>query len=391
MENIDSSKLKARQIAFQDYLSITDGLIALLSEEFIYKGLQLDLQQTNNIVLPLLGGKMLVGQLTDVFLVEKKYFFDKNQSLFISQGLTQSDYTITLSNIDPTGGGIGRKLAQSNASLVFNCEKFDIDVIGYDCIFIGGDTIIEVNFSHWIFEHLPKIYAMKLAGVNLDLPIIVSDRLPQRFLNWCEELLDRKLNFVKKNLTRQIFFTKKVYVSSPGAYRTRDKMHPTLWFDGFDYLSEKLITKANDVFAIKETPKAIFVGRASKTKWRVAENEEDVFKVINRYVECSSVDLSSMSILEQIYTVNSADIVIFFGGADGVMANFCNPRAKVVEIMPPNAFMLYCIIFCMSRSIKYFRHQNSKFIGEKSGPLDFDRNYQVNVESFENFFRKVID
>lgn len=82
-----------------------------------------------------------------------------------------------------------------------------------DCIFIGGDTIVEPNWAHWFFEHLLKLRIFELAGIDLSLPIVVSDRIPARFLEWGSWMLGRRLHWHRVSLLPPVRF-KMVYVAS---------------------------------------------------------------------------------------------------------------------------------------------------------------------------------
>jgi hypothetical protein len=327
----------------------------------------------------LLNSHVFVGNVRDVTLLKRKYLLTSDNS-FIAEGLTHSDYFITWEGFDASGLGKGRSWVEREDTISFD----EVDPIKFEeeCIFLGGDTIFEPNFAHWFFEHLLKLRAFQLAGVDLSLPILVSARLPERFLEWGNSLIGRSLNWRLLDITNPITF-KSMYISSCPAYRTKFGRKPTLWAEGFDYLSSSLKSKVGNLGNLSVPPdQVLFLSRAS-AKWRRAVNEEDLFEVARKNLGAVHVNMENLSLYDQVKLIHGARAIICFAGADGPIVNFCNARAKVLEIAAPNHAALYtCAVFCALHRLSYARVFGSHHSGSLLGPHPLDIDYEVDLKQY---------
>ena len=330
-------------------------------------------------LFPLFNSHVYVGSVRNVILLKRKYLLTPDNS-FIAEGLTHSDYFITWEGFDDSGLGLGKRLVQEDALISFT-EAPLTETLDEPCIFIGGDTIVEPNFAHWFFEHLLKFRALQVSGVDLGLPIVVSSRIPNRFLRWAELLIGRPLRWVRLDLSKPLRLIDAVVCSCP-AYRRKIDASPTLWSHGFDFLASHFIRASADVAVPAIRPRVVFIGR-SGAKWRRAINEQELYEISNAMLGATKVEMAKLEPLEQVAIINSAEIIICFGGADGPVVNFCNPRARVIEICAPTHAAFYTsLVFCANRRIDYTRLVAERFVGNRIGPHPLDSDYVVNAHSF---------
>jgi hypothetical protein len=370
---------KARQKSLIKQLSDNKSLISELSKlevnrsSHLRSSIDLSAQQ-----FPLLRSHVYVGTLENVNLVKRKYFVTENNE-FLAEGLTHSDYSITWEGLDDSGLREGRRLVDSNDQISLeSCASYEFDS---PCIFIGGDTIVEPNFAHWFFEHLLKLRALQIAGVDMSMPILVSSRIPTRFREWADLLCERQLNWESRDL-KDATHISKVWVSSCPAYRQRGTMSPTIWDQGFEYLNDFFRSKILQDQLWPRPSNVVFCSRSS-AKWRRARNESELGAIASEKLGAKVVSLETLSPLEQVNIAKSAEIMILFGGADGPIVNFCRSSCRVIEIVAPGHAALYtAAIFCAIRGIRYSRLIADHSIGPVLGPHPLDRDYWIDPKRF---------
>jgi hypothetical protein len=333
--------------------------------------------------------QMYTGKISDALLFKRKYLLTP-QSEFIAEGMTHSDYTITWKGLDPTGYGKGKQIVDSNLGLNIAADWTVAESLS-DSIWIGGDTIVEPNYAHWMFEHLLKFEALRISGISLDKQIIVSSRLPKSFLYWAELLVGKKLNYKQIDLTKPVRL-RDVFTASCPAFRRKTDSLPCIWIEGFKALRHRLTSVAKTYSMLHEKKKSniLFLTR-SEASWRKAVNESELFSIIEQRIGCACLSISKYSPLEQIEFAANAAVIIMFGGADGFISNFAHPSCKVIEVLAPNHVAMYTSkIFCAVHGISYTRIHGEEFIGDLKGPHPLDRDYIVDVDKFTECIRNVL-
>jgi hypothetical protein len=386
-ETKKKSVRKAKQKSLYEYLYSTDSLLAEITPLREVSDLVIrSAIDHSSQVFRAYRSHIYVGELKNVVLVKRKYFLTVEND-FLAEGLTHSDYFITWAGFDDSGLGRGSQLVRENA--LIDIEEDALREFKRPCIFIGGDSINEPNFAHWFFEHLLKVRALILAGVDMDLPLIVSDRVPVRYLEWADRLAERQLNWERIDLSGYVTFSSALVSSCP-AYRRKGDAAPTIWDFGFDYLASAMLrSTANSERESPNHDKVYFISRR-KAKWRRAVNETELFEIAQRELGAQMLDMSVLSIEEQIMRVRHASVLILFAGADGPITTFCNPRAKVIEFAAPNHAALYTSpIFCAIRGIRWLRIVGEKFVSGVLGPHPLDRDYWVDPKAASFCFRRL--
>lgn len=331
------------------------------------------------------------GYLSEGYIVKRKYIVKDNN--FIAEGLTHSDYTITWEGFDDHGSGKGKDIVDKNLGINIDDSLLaDSRITCVDnCLWIGGDTINKPNYAHWMFEHLLKLEIFRINNIDLSTPIIVSDRLPDSFLQWGELLVGKKLNWQKTNLDKPIKF-KNLLVSSCPAFRTKGTMLPSIWIEGFKTLRERLIALSNCYPKKEDNNQGIlFLSRKSGAKWRRATNEDQLYEIAKKRFGASLINISDYLPIEQIQLLYQSKIIICFGGADGIATNFVNSKTKIFEILAPNHLGTYTAqIYCAINGLKYSRIHGTHFVTDRKGPHPLDRDYYVNEKEFTEQLEKLI-
>ncbi|MEM1170387.1 MAG: WcbI family polysaccharide biosynthesis putative acetyltransferase [Cyanobacteria bacterium P01_H01_bin.35] len=217
------------------------------------------------------------------------------------------------------------------------------------------------NYCHWMFDTLPRIELMRLAGIDIntiDKFVIHMFEAPFHLqtLNLLgipkEKVIDTKNypHIVAENLIVPSVF-----------------MHPangaSRWVIEF---LRKLVLGNQPVKTNRN--KRIYISRAGASKRRII-NIKEVENLLDNY-GFQRVTMDSMSVVEQAILLSEAEAVVGTHGAGLTNIVFCSPGTKVVEIFSPlygtNAY------FVMSNQCDL---DYSCFVGE-----DYDRSLQNQLE-----------
>jgi hypothetical protein len=186
---------------------------------------------------------------------------------------------------------------------------------------LGGRN--DINWYHWIAEYAPR--AAFDQNIPKNVPFLVSDRVPEYFLEVIREVSNRP---IKRLPHGKKWAVEELYVSQP-PLQILDS--PRIPFDegisaNFEQLSiyrEKLIGKVKE----KEFPKKIFLMRDSSH--RGVKNQNQLEKIA-KSLGLSSIDPSKLSWPDQASLFKNAEFVV--GASGAVMANYL--------LLPKNASVL---------------------------------------------------
>jgi hypothetical protein len=330
---------------------------------------------------PLIHGNVYLKHLKEVTLIKRKYLHSEPDTL-VCEGLTHSDYTVSWPELDPSGTGIGTRIAKGYMGINIQIGKVAM-TIDYDCILIGGDTIAEPNFAHWMFEHMPKLIGIELINSRLlDLPIVVSSRIPMRYLDWAKAAVGRELNFITLDLTNPVKFLSTWLVRCP-AYRDRE-MRPTVWEIGYQMLRSRLsLRRYNNPWheQSRRNPYRLYIPRR-RPSWRTAINELDIASLTGDLLDTSEFNPRSLSVDQQIQQIAAAEFILLFGGADGAILQFASTRAIVIEIVAPNhAAFFTSMVHCKLNGSSYHRIVGKRIpSATQTGPHPLDVDYVVDLD-----------
>jgi hypothetical protein len=326
------------------------------------------------VPIPMADAHIYCGRIRNVMLFKRKYFLTSDHAL-LAEGLTHSDYFINWTGFDESGLGPASKIVSNNLAIDISEAPQPVE-IAEPVIFIGGDTIVEPNWAHWFFEHLLKLHVLEICGVHLDLPVIVSNRLPRRFLEWGDILIGKPIHWRPLDLDQPLRF-REAFVASCPAYRDKAR-HPHIWAHGFGYLRQRMSSLLPEV----EPTHCTFFSRQS-SKYRRAENEGELYEIAREVLGARLASLGTLSVLSQVQSIRGTHTAIFFGGADGPMSLFLPQDATTIEITAPGHGAFYtCLAFLALKNMRYSRIEAKTFVGEAQGAHPLNRDYLVDKKIY---------
>jgi capsular polysaccharide biosynthesis protein len=184
------------------------------------------------------------------------------------------------------------------------------------------------NYFHWMYDLLPKLGVLELAGIaidDIDWFLVNSCQLPfQRELLHLIGVPDSKI--LDPTVYHAIVEKLIVPVSSFDAGRISPQ--------SCKFLRRRLLTQVGQLL-----PTRIYISRKG-ANYRRLLNEEELMLCLQRY-GFISVTLEALSVREQIAVFANAEVIISPHGAGLANIVFSQPSTKLIEIFMPDEVLFY--------------------------------------------------
>jgi capsular polysaccharide biosynthesis protein len=189
---------------------------------------------------------------------------------------------------------------------------------------IGVDEAIWVidlwskNYFHWILECLPRILALRSAGINL--PLLLPEHL-YKIPYIRESLADLNIQTFTYNFRQTVKVNRLIMPShdSPCAF---DR----------DYLESVIQFYNTDQEWIKPPSRKIYISRRDALKRKISNEEELIPLLVNVGFEC--VQMEKLSFKEQRDLMRETSVLLSIHGAGLANMIFMQEGSKVVELHP---------------------------------------------------------
>lgn len=182
----------------------------------------------------------------------------------------------------------------------------------------------DANYGHWLIECVPRIFEYRKMFPSLDMGFGISagpanmKQIRRDSLSWCGVGEDEQVNLnADPALIHDLLLVSGNSIHS----HTHD-------FDGLLSLATLAKTKGSHGTGLSR----LYVKRPEGSRRRVL-NEDAVLDVLGLYGFCV-VAPETMSANEQVELFSGAGVVIGVSGAALTNTIFCNPRTKVLTLMP---------------------------------------------------------
>ena len=280
------------------------------------------------------------------------------------------DYCATFELPAPTKDKPNQKLIFS-ADVAKESESFD------EAFFLGETD----NFGHWIFEFTPKLlwYKKYLLDANINVPILVGEDVPNRWLEVNEPLGIPAKNFHRVKLGKTLK-VKKLYICGPSVSKSLG-FKPA--FVRADDISELRVIFRNyyKLDLIPKTVDILFESR-ERARWRKIVNEDELIKRVKDEVGLTTEKFfpEAMTFREQIEKLQSSKI--FVGtGASLPFSFFMSKDSLLVEIRNPQRSGFATNITSDIFRIPYYRPR-TKMGDRNTGPTQMDTDLQIDEDEF---------
>ena len=225
------------------------------------------------------------------------------------------DYLVELKNIVP--------------SIIYSVAK---ETESFDEGFFLGETD---NFGHWIFEFLPKLlwYKKYLLDANINVPVLVGEDVPNRWLEVGEPLGIPAKNFQRVKLGKTLK-VKKLYICGPSVSNYFNNEYSFVRADDISEL-RVIFRRYYKLDLIPKTIDILFESR-DRARWRKIVNEDVLIEKVKKEVGLTTEKFfpETMTFKEQIEKLQSSKIFVgtgaslpfsFFMSKDSVLVEIRNP------------------------------------------------------------------
>jgi capsular polysaccharide biosynthesis protein len=202
-----------------------------------------------------------------------------------------------------------------------------------------------MNYSHWMFDTLPRLRLLREAGIRLeDVQHFLVGEFGARFQRETAEILGIPAGrFVPCSASAHYRCGELLVPSLAGV-----SGHPPAWVG--DFLRETFLG-ADTPVPPAGAGRKIYVSRAG-ARFRRVLNEEEVTRALTA-VGFEVVRLETLSVREEARLFASADVVVAPHGAGCANAVFCRPGTAFIEIFSPRYIHPPFWVICSQRRLRY--------------------------------------
>ena len=189
----------------------------------------------------------------------------------------------------------------------------------------------DTNWFHWLIETLPKFLYLD-SEVPKDVPVIISDRIPQTAKESLQLLTDRPIIEISALAATRVG---KLFVSSPVLFHPDPvELHlkpvtNTINTEALIWLRERILGMAKKNLREARGEPSIYVKRSGGARSIV--NSRRVDKMLSKF-GFVALEPVQMTFLEQVLAFNSAERIALVGGASMANLIFCSPGSVVLTL-----------------------------------------------------------
>lgn len=180
------------------------------------------------------------------------------------------------------------------------------------------------NYYHWLFDFLPRIHLIQKSGIPIDYYVVNENILPYQI----KTIKMLGIPVEKLIKTNPAFHIKAKRLVVPSLARSRTIGACPKW--AYNFVRNKFL-KYKSLKKLKRYDR-IYISRNDANRRKVL-NEDQVINTLSKY-GFKKVVLSSLPISKQISILSSAKIIIGPLGANLTNLTFCEPRTKVITLLP---------------------------------------------------------
>ena len=392
-EFLPQNQLLSRQ--FQKIDFILNGMSSERSKEFEILTIDRHLSILDNcsaqpFVKPIKDKHTVSFVNTNISLSAPKIGFTEVKSVTVFEGcqVRQNDRLLLIENAaDPVRDFVSGQwsyfwggYAQPDAVLLDRESKEVKDV--QSGILLGGRN--QQNWYHWVIEYASRLNFDN--SIPSGVPILVSDCVPEGFLDVISSISDREILRLPNNLDWRV---ESLFVAQPLVQILDSTVIP--WEEGLSVNSAALGAFRDTVLnsiELHPSPPQIFLTRNSGHRGLINQNK--LMKVAESF-GFTSIDPSSLTWNQQVNLFRNAKTVI--GASGAVMANylFMTPNSNIYSFTNEKLwdFVLPAQISSISGANFSYLLGKSKFRPNQSSVEQMHSDFKVSSKRFRKLLKEL--
>ncbi|WP_017651395.1 glycosyltransferase family 61 protein [Fortiea contorta] len=182
----------------------------------------------------------------------------------------------------------------------------------------------EYNYFHWLFDCLPRLHLLRLAGLYDEIDLFFVPSLQYSFQRETLKYLDIDLERTIESTSYPRIKTKKLIVTDHPVEAGTEPIPG--WICNF--LRQSFLKKAINS---QLNSRQIYINRKDAINNRIILNEDELIQALEK-LGFISISATNYSLCEQIGIFATAEAIVAAHGAGLGNLVFCQPGTKVVEI-----------------------------------------------------------
>ena len=240
-------------------------------------------------------------------------------------------------------------------------------------LFLGGSD----NFGHWLLNCVSRLNYLEFLDKNI--PIIIHDYMPQRFVDCLSYFLDK--NPIIKIPKQTLCIFENLYVGTTSWFL--DNNSKAWWnSDSVVFLNKRFTNNK-----VKKENKKIFLSRKT-SKWRKLVNEDIIYSQLKE-LNFEYVDIENLSLNEQINLAFNSDIIISPLGAGCLTYLFADKGTKCITFSPSmSSAMFLADLYCGPINLLHKYIYGNITIKDD---IDINSDYHIDQNiNWDQFFNQVV-
>ncbi|MEY3870603.1 MAG: hypothetical protein RLZZ338_4497 [Cyanobacteriota bacterium] len=266
-------------------------------------------------------------------------------------------------------------LCTGSAEIVISSSQLSpVKIIDGDVAVLSvrwGGTV----YFHWLFDVISRLDLLEKSGINLEkIDYFLINRYQQSYEKEIISILGIPPAKIMESCHYPHIQAKRVIVPS---VPPRGQSMITSW--GCQFLKQKLC-KLNQDTPRKSTQTRLYLGRQNAS-YRVVLNEEEVIQFLEKR-GFYSVNLETMSVVEQASLLAQAEVIIAPHGSALSNLVFCEPGTKIIELFSPMYVLNYYWLICNLCSLEHY-HVLGNLLENEEDMSPQKKNILVNLHQLE--------
>jgi Tfp pilus assembly protein PilF len=267
-------------------------------------------------------------------------------------------------------------LCTGSAEIVISSSQISpVKIIDGDVAVLSvrwGGTV----YFHWLFDVISRLDLLEKSGMNFEkIDYFLINRYQQSYEKEIISILGIPPAKIMESCHNPHIQAKRVIVPS---VPPRGQSMITAW--GCQFLKQKLCQIKHDT-PKDSTPIRLYLGRQNSS-YRVVLNEEDVIQFLEKR-GFYSVNLETMSVVEQASLIALAEVIIAPHGSALSNLVFCEPGTKIIELFSPMYVLNYYWLICNLCGLEHYHVLGNLLENEEEDMSPQKKNILVNLHQLE--------
>jgi tetratricopeptide (TPR) repeat protein len=267
-------------------------------------------------------------------------------------------------------------LCTGSAEIVISSSQISpVKIIDGDVAVLSvrwGGTV----YFHWLFDVISRLDLLEKSGMNFEkIDYFLINRYQQSYEKEFLSILGIKPAQILESYHHPHIQAKRVIVPS---VPPRGQSMITAW--GCQFLKQKLC-QINKYTPRSSTPTRLYLGRQNAI-YRVVLNEEEVIQFLEKR-GFYSVNLETMSVVEQASLIAQAEVIIAPHGSALSNLVFCERGTKIIELFSPMYVLNYYWLICNLCGLEHYHVLGNLLENEEEDMSPQKKNILVNLHQLE--------